>query len=234
MSKLAIFSILWWLTGNPITALLFFLFILYLLDRRFTRFFPSATRPLRRNRQILKLKDALKLNPHDTSNKRELARLLIEKKNYKDALPWLSEALTAIPDSAAIQAEKGLCLLKLNRRTEGEQMLLAALEVESLVLYGEPYLRLGEAFAAHDQKKALTYLEKFKDINTSSSEAWYRLGQIYRKLSRSDDARQAFEEAIEIYRILPKYKKRSERTWALHSSIRLALLPLGGSKKRDT
>ncbi|SFS31259.1 tetratricopeptide repeat protein [Marininema halotolerans] len=225
MGKFVIFSLLWWLTGNPLTAFLLFLFILYLLDRRFTRFFPSATRPLRRNTEIRKLNQSLRLNPHDTSNKRELARLLIEKKQYSKALPWLEEALKSIPDSAEILAEKGLCLLKLGQKEEGEAILLEALERDPRVRYGEPYLRLGEVYAQTEQNKALNYLGHFKEINTSSSEAWYHLGRIYRHLQQTTEAHQAFEEAIDIYRSLPKYKKRSERPWAFRSSIQLAFLP---------
>ncbi|MFC4077577.1 tetratricopeptide repeat protein [Salinithrix halophila] len=225
MGKFFIFWVLWLLTGNPLVSLLLLLLIVYLLDRRFTGFFPSATRPLKRNRRIRRLRQSLSHNPHNTSDKRELAHLLLEKKKYKEALPWLDEVLKTVPDSAASRADKGLALLKLGRLEEGEKLLLEALKMESRVYYGEPYLRLGEAFSKQNREKALTYMEKFKEMNTSSSEAYFRLGVLYHQFGRIEDARQAFGEAIEIYRALPKYKKRTERPWALRSSIRLGLLP---------
>jgi TolA-binding protein len=58
-------------------------------------------------------------------------------------------------------------------------------------------------------------LEKFKTINSSSCEAFYRLGQIYVSLGKKDEAAQAFRECRELYAALPRYLKRKERKWAL-------------------
>lgn len=225
MGKFFTFWILWLLTGNPFIALLILLVIVYFLDRRFVGVFPSVTRPFQRNSRIRKLRQSLRLNPHDTSDKRELARLLMEKKQYREALSWLEEVLKAIPDSAEVRAEIGLCHLKLGELEQGESMMLGALEQDPRVHYGEPHLRLGEALGPSNQEKALNHLENFREIHTSSSEAYYRLGRLYAAMDRRGESRDAFREAIEIHRSLPKYKKRSERPWALRSRFRLVLLP---------
>lgn len=225
MGKLFTFGLLWMILGNPFLAILFLLLIVYFLDRRFVGLFPSAWRPFQTASRIRKLKGSLELNPHHTSDRLELARLLMERKKYGEALPHLEQCFQMIPDSAQIGVDIGLCRLKSGQLNEGEKAMLAALEQEPRVRYGEPYLRLAEAFEAIDSDKALAYLERFRSIHSSSVEGYYRLGRLYGKLGRISLSKKAYEEAIEIYRQLPKYQKRSQRAWALRSSFRLGLAP---------
>ncbi|USG65915.1 tetratricopeptide repeat protein [Brevibacillus ruminantium] len=218
MGKVMLFSILWWITGNPFVALLIILIVLYALDLRFVRLLPDVTKPFRRNSRIAALRRELRLNPHDTSAKVELARLLMEKGQYQEALAYLDEVALIMQESAEVISDRGICLLKTGRVEEGEAILKKALEMNPRVKYGEPYLRLGEAFAKHNQtEKALAYLEELTGIQTSSAEVYYKLGMLYTQIGQKEKARQAFSEAVEVYRGLPKYKKRTERRWALLS-----------------
>jgi uncharacterized protein HemY len=50
MSKFILFSLLWWLVGNPFLALLILVVVIYALDRRFVGIFPSLTKPWKRRR----------------------------------------------------------------------------------------------------------------------------------------------------------------------------------------
>lgn len=220
MGKILIFALLWRLTGNPFIAILVLLVVIYLLDRRYVGLTPSFVKPFRRNRRLSRLRYELKHQPHHTSGKVEAARLLIEKKRYREALPYLEEARRVMDDSAEVLYDIGLCRLRLGDLAEGEALILEALEKSPRVRYGEPYLRLGEAFTQSDPEKAVHYLEEFRVLNTSSCEAYYRLGQLYADLGRKDDARSAFQEAVHIYQGLPKYKRRSERRWAILSMLK--------------
>jgi len=166
------------------------------------------------------LKQELAVNPHHTSGKLELARLLLEKGRYHEAMPYLQSALEKMPDTPEVRYELGLCRLKLGDLEQGEQEITGALEQNPKVRYGEPYLRLAEAFSRKDTTKALHYLEQFQKIQYSSCEAFYRLGKLYQQLGRRSEARQAFKEAVEIYRGLPKYKRRTERRWALLAALK--------------
>ena len=56
MFKLIIFGFLFYIFGNPITAILVLLLIVYVLDRRFVGVFPSVTKPFKRARAISKLR----------------------------------------------------------------------------------------------------------------------------------------------------------------------------------
>lgn len=215
MGKFFLFLILWRLIGNPIIAILVILAVFYLLDRRFIGLSPSISRPFKRNRRLSAVRRELESHPHDSRSKLEAARLLMEKKKYREALHYLEQVLPVMDDSAEVQVETGICKLKTGDTAGGEADLLKGLEMNPRVHYGEPYLRLGEAFKTSDPEKAVRYLKLFREVHSSSCEAYYRLGQIYDLMGRKDEAKEAYGEAVRIYRGLPKYKRKSERKWAL-------------------
>ncbi|MEW9698433.1 tetratricopeptide repeat protein [Paenibacillus sp. SI8] len=215
LTKLLAFGLLWRLTGNPFIALIILLVILYVLDRRFVGLTPNIFRPFQLSRKASRLRQDLHANPHNTSAKLELARILIERKKYSEALPYLEQSLNMMQDSADVHYEIGLCCLKLGDLPRGESFMLKAIELNPRVKYGEPYLRLGEALAAVSAEKAVTYMEQFRDVHSSSVEAYYRLGQLYQQLGRGEEAKRAYREALDIHRGLPRYSRRQQRRWAL-------------------
>ncbi len=220
MGKGILFGMLWWITGSPFLAILILLAALYILDRRFVGIFPSLTRPFQIRGRLRRIQQELKLNPHHTSLKTEAARILIDLGKYAEAQTLLDDALRTAEDSADVWFDAGICRLKQGQLPEGETMILKAVGINPRVRYGEPYLRLAEAFAAVDHEKALGYLHKFRDIQSSSCEAYYRLGILLTGMNRVDEARQAFQESVEIYQSLPRYKRKSERRWAILSRLK--------------
>jgi len=215
-----LFGLLWWLLGNPFLALIVLLAVLYFLERRFIGLSPSLVRPFKRRSAIAKWRRQLQVNPHDVSARSELARLLIEGKKYQEAREELAVIGDRMEHSAEYWSDVGLCELALGRLEEGERAMKTALAISPRVKYGLPYLRLGEAFAKTDAAKALDYLQQFRLIQSSSCEAYYRLGSIYREMGQSERGREADRECRQIYRSLPRYLKRRERKWALLSSLR--------------
>lgn len=220
MSKFLLFSLLWWITGNPFFAVLILLAILYVLDRRYVGLFPSITRPFALNRRLARVKQELRIRPFDVSAKQEAARILMEKRRYKEALPLLQDAASKMDESAEVICDLGICECKTGSIRDGERHLLRALELNPRVRYGEPYLRLAEALAQTESGKALEALEQFRGLHSSSCELYYRLGRLYEKLGKKQKAKDAYREAGEVYRTLPKYKRKTERRWALLSFLR--------------
>ncbi|GAA3402612.1 tetratricopeptide repeat protein [Paenibacillus hodogayensis] len=219
MSKFFLFALIWWLVGNPFLALLVMLVLLYMLDRRFIGLSPSLVKPFRRNRKLSRLKRELALSPHHAGNKLEAARLYIEKQKYAEALDLL-EQVRPIYDSADVVYEIGLCRLKLGELEEGRRLIEESLDMNPRVKYGEPYLRLGEAFASISPEEAIGYLERFRQANSSSCEGCYKLGRIYERLGNRAEAKRAYADALQLYRGLPRYKRRVERRWAILSKWR--------------
>lgn len=220
MTKFFIFLLLWRLLGNPVLAVIVLLVIFYFLDRRYIGIFPSLTKPFKRMRSISKLRQQIALSPHQITAKRELARLLIERKGYKEALRLLEEMLAFSEESAEFWADYGLAALGTGDLTAGEARILKAFSINERVRYGQPYLELAAAFKAKDSAKAIGYAELFQSIQSSSSEAYYLLGSLYQSLGQKEEAKRAFEESVSIYRQLPKYRRRQERGYAFRSYLK--------------
>lgn len=213
--KFLAFGLLWRLVGNPFLALLILLIILYVLDRRFIGLTPNIFKPFQLRRRASRLRTELHANPHHTSAKLELARNLLQRNKFQEALPYLEQALPIMEDSADVHYEIGLCYLKLGDLQKGESFMLQAVELNPRVKYGEAYLRLGEALAPVAPERAAQLIEQFRDLHSSSVEAYYRLGLLYQQLGRGNDAKATFREALDIYRGLPRYSRRQQRRWAM-------------------
>jgi tetratricopeptide (TPR) repeat protein len=196
------------------------LVLFYFLDRRYVGIFPSITKPFRIARRTARLKGELLLNPHHTGNKQELARIYIDKYQYEKALPYIQEVHEKDPGSPEVLYELGLCLLKTGNVEEGEKLIHTALQENPLLKYGEPYLQLVEVFRKRDVKKALHYIERVREIHSSSVETYYRLGVLLLSLDRKSEARTAFQEAMNIFESLPRYMRRKQRKWAVLSRLK--------------
>lgn len=215
MLKFSLFLLLAWVFGNPFIAILVLLILLYALDRRYVGLTPSFYKPLKRRARIRKLKQHIVQSPNDVSAKHELARLLIEKKSYKEALKLLVPLQHTLEDSAEFWDDLGTAYLQTGDEENGETCITRALELNPKVKYGAPYLRLAALYSNSRTEQALACLEDFAGIQSSSCEAYFRLAAINKQLGRMEEAKGAIEEGLRVYRMLPRYKKRQERGWAV-------------------
>lgn len=221
MGKFLLFPLLWWIFGNPFIAILVLLVLLYALDRRFVGLSPSLLAPLKRRARIRRLRQELVLNPSNVSGKQELARVLLEKRGYAEARQLLEPLEAVLDGSAEYWDDLGTAYLRTGEEAKGEQAILRGLAINPRVKYGQPYLRLAAMHAKRSPDQAIAYLQAFRELHSSSCEAYYLLGQTYRLMGRQAEAKQAFAEALAIYNVLPKYKKRHERKWAIRSRFAL-------------
>ncbi|MFD2611722.1 tetratricopeptide repeat protein [Paenibacillus gansuensis] len=217
MSKFLLFSLLWYVLGNPFLAILAMLAIVYVLDRQFVGVFPSLTKPFKRIRNISRLKQQIAMSPSDTSSKYELARLLMERKKYREAGRILNDLVRPLDGSADFWIDLGTVKLQEQATEEGESMIRKGLEINPRAKYGQPYLILAEHYGNRDESKALSYLDRFREIHSSSCEAYYRMGDLLSRLGSKKEAREALDESFAVYRALPKYKKKTERKWVVKS-----------------
>ncbi|MWC28602.1 tetratricopeptide repeat protein [Paenibacillus sp. MMS18-CY102] len=219
IGKFLLFGLLLSIFGNPVLAIIAFVVILYIIDRRFVGLSPSLVKPIRRLGRIRKLKQLLDMNPNDLSAKLELAKLLIDKRSFRQARDLLEplQDRESIEQSAEYWDDLGTSMLHTGEAGAGEAAIRKALSINPRVKYGQPYLRLAALIGKHDASKALADLEAFQQIQTSSCEGYYRLAKLNQLLGRKAEAKQALNESLRLYRQLPRYKKRQERRWALLS-----------------
>ncbi|MHA0855912.1 tetratricopeptide repeat protein [Paenibacillus sp. CMAA1364] len=220
MGKFIGFMLLWRLVGNPFIAILILLVVVYLLDRRYVGIFPSLTKPFKRMKRISKLRSQISMNRNDVSSKHELACLLMERKKYQEALDILSTIQSQFDHSAEYWDDLGTVHLRLGHIQEGEAHILKALTINPRVKYGQPYLRLASIYQSSSHEKVEKYVRQFQDVHSSSCEASYLLGAMYKEMGLKQEALASFKESIEVYRTLPKYKKRQERKWVVKSILK--------------
>ncbi len=221
IAKYLLFSLLWMLTGNPIVAIILVLVLYYVIDRRYFGMLPSVVKPFRQQMRTSNLKRVLNANPHDMPAQYELAQLYIERRKFADALTLLEALPGSMQDTADVLYDTGLCYMALGRIEMGEQRVLDALRMDGRLRYGEPYLKLATAVAASHPKRAMEYLREFQTLNFSSCEGYYRMGELHKKFGNTSAAVQAWEQCIQTYRVLPKFRKRVERHWVSLARIKL-------------
>ncbi|OMF31810.1 hypothetical protein BK133_15535 [Paenibacillus sp. FSL H8-0548] len=215
MLKFGLFILLFGLLGNPFIAILVMLILLYVLDRRFIGIMPSVFKPIKRISRIKKLRQQIERSPNDVSSKHELARLLMERKKFNEALRWLEPLQHTLEESAEFWDDLGTAYLHTGNEESFLSCTQRGLELNPRVKYGAPYLRLASYYSNGRTEQALACIRDFQAINSSSCEAYDQLNVIYKRLGNAAEARSAAEEGLRIYRILPRYKKRQERKWAI-------------------
>lgn len=220
MGKFFLLYLIVRLSGHPLVAIIVIAIIYYIIDRRYIGLLPNIMKPFRRHSRMSNLKKQLSLNPHDMSARYDLATLYMERQQFDRALKLLEELSPSMKDSADVLYDIGFCHLSLGDLEKGERFITQALELNKGLRHGEPYIRLASAFAQRDAAKALTYVQEASRYNFSSCEAYFRLGQVFTQLGDSVSARAAFQQCVDTYRALPKFRKRYERKWAVRARFK--------------
>lgn len=218
--KFLFFYLALMLTGNPIVAIILVLVIYYIIDRRYIGLFPSVIRPFRQAMRISNLEKQLALNPHDMPARYDLAQAYMERHRYQKSLNLLEGLPPSMKESPEGMYDMGACELSLGQLETGEKRILAAMANKPDLRYGEPYLKLATAMATVNPERALFYLTEFQSKNFSSCESYYRLALLQKQFGRHKEAKQALLQCLEIYRSLPRFRKRVERRWAVLARFR--------------
>ncbi len=223
MSKIFLFYILTLITRNPLLSLLIVLALYFLIDRRFIGLLPDFSRPLRRRREMARLRREVMVNPHNAEALSNLGRELVGMKRYREGVGHLEQALAKMADIAETRYYLGLGYLRLGDLDRAEGHLKGAIDIDPRYGYGEAYLKLGDLHRLRGElDAALQAYESFTGIHTSSSEGFFKLGDLW--LQRGDPARARafYEKALQAFRGSPPHKKRIDRPWFWKA--RMALL----------
>jgi len=222
--NLFLFWILTMLVGNPLIAVLIIAAFYLAIDVRYFGVTRKLIGLVQDESAIRDLKQQVAINPSNATALKDLGRLCVRKKRYQTARHYLEQAIDRLEDSDEANYFLGLAYLKTGREDEGLSRINKALALNPRLLYGEPYLRLGEYYLEHDKRaEALTMLNHFKEIHSSSSEGFYQLGRLYLKLGDHEKAREMFKKAYEVFKMSPWYKKKIDRPWAWKAWFKMKL-----------
>jgi tetratricopeptide (TPR) repeat protein len=218
MGRLLLFGLLTWITGNPILALVAVLLVSAVgYGYAFGRLF-QIPRTVNRWLAIRDLDRTVRTNPHDATAQADLGRLLVEAGQPGRAEGHLEVAYARAAEVPEIGYYLGAARLRLGDEARGRPLIEQALAQDPRLAYGEPHLRLADYYLEHGRPaEAVTHLERFREIHTSSVEGRYKLARAYLATGQPDRARAELDEALQAYRGAPRFKRREARLWRLRA-----------------
>lgn len=179
---------------------------------------PDPSAYLRRAKAYSRLKYAVGVNPHDSTARRDLGMVLLEKKRLKEALDNLQEALKK-DDSAEINHLTGVAYLRSGNPEMAVDHLKKTISLDPRFRYGETYFYLGEALLAVGRPdEALGYLSTGLSINNTSIEGLYLYARALSALDRKDEAKKAVEDGIGYHKRNPGFRRR--RDWRSYVKLK--------------
>jgi len=225
VSKLFLFYILMLITRNSLLSLLIVLVLYFVLDRRYIGLLPDFSAPLRTRREVSRLKREVMLNPHNAEALSDLGRDLVRMKRYREGVEYLGRALNRMSDIPETQFYLGVGYLYLKDLDRAKNHLQKAVQLDPRYRYGEPYLRMGDYHVERNElDEALKSYEAFTGIHTSSSEGFFKIGELQLRKGDSDKAKIYFRKSMQAFRGSPAHKKRIDRPWYWKARLRLLRL----------
>lgn len=229
MRNFYLYFLLYFLTGSFITPIII-LFVIYLiLDRMYFGLLSTyIIQPIKRRKRIKILLNELQINKTNASNALELGTLYFEARKYKKSIEYLNRAEERIDNSARLHTYKGMSLMEIKEYEKGREELQKALEKDSSVIYGLPYIYLLQYEMSKEPRNVaeIEKLEKSLD-RYANTENFYRMGRIYRKFGDKQKALEMFKLSLRDYSYVQKKFRRPHRKWAFlsrfHKSLPLSI-----------
>lgn len=182
--------------------------VVFLLLRRVV---PAPGPLLRALSRIRTLGAQVAANPANIPARRELAELYLDILRPGRALELLDQAREREPDSAELLYLTGLARHRKGQHEQALGPLVAAVERDPRVRFGEPYRIAGRALMAlHRYAEAEDAFERYTESNTSAVDGYLQLAIARARQGRRDDARAALAEALATWGQIPRALRRRQ------------------------
>jgi tetratricopeptide (TPR) repeat protein len=153
-------------------------------------------------------------------NQGKLGALLLAHGRAGRAVAHLERAAAGEPDVPEWSYRLGQALTARGRPREAVAALERASALDEEHAYGGVQLALAAAReSAGDREGALLALAVFERNHGPSPESAYRRGRALRAAGRRDEARAAFDEAVELARRAARFQRARNRRWALRARL---------------
>jgi predicted Zn-dependent protease len=184
------------------------------------RWLPDPYLFLKHLRRVRSLKAQIAQNADNATARRDLAKIWLEKRRPRRAIPLVEEARRRDPESAELSFLLGKALLLAGRPQEALAPLVEAAGKNERFQYGEAYLVAGRALYALDRcPEAEDAFARYVAINSSSVEGRVRLACARREQKDDAGAKQATREALETFAHVPRFRQRAELMWYLRARL---------------
>jgi len=184
----------------------------------FRPFIPDPVLLARTWGRIRSLDAQIAANPSNVTARRDLAEIWLSRLRPGRALELLDEARKRHPDDAELLYLTGVARLRSGDAEGALDPLVQAVEVDPRVRFGEPYLVAADALTRLGKlEEAEDALERYTTSNTSSVQGFVRLAEVRERRGDKQGAQQAIREALDTWKQIPRYRRRSELGWWLRA-----------------
>lgn len=184
------------------------------------RWLPDPYLFLKHAGRVRNLKAQIAQNPDNVTARRDLAKVLLEKRRPKRALKLLEEALRRDGENVELLFLQGKALFLSGRSEEALAPLVAAALKNEKFQYGDAYLIAGRAlYSLNRNAEAEDAFARYVAINSSTVEGRVRLACARRELRDAAGAKEATREALETFAHVPRFRQRKELLWYLRARL---------------
>jgi len=238
MSNWINFSILWMLTGSPVSAALILLSAYALMDWYTFGFLRGVARTVADFRRGRRLGLSLLHNPHDRKARADLGEILLSQRRYARAIEVVKPIADDAPHDLNALYMLGVACLATGRVDQGELFLTEVHQARPDFRDGAPLLELGRSRVRRRAVTAVGPLQMFLQEHPHHVEARYWLARAH--VVAGDAAAAASERGRcwrEYQTELP-YQQRADRIWAwrarparplLYAALTCCALALAGA-----
>lgn len=189
------------------------------------RFIPDPWILLRTAGRIRSLRTQIEANPHNTTARRDLARIYLARLRPRAARRLLDEARRRHPEDAELLYLSGLACWRSGDPEGSLDLLVRAVDVDPGVAYGEPFLVAGDAlWELGRYEEAEDAYERYTDSNSSSVQGFLKLARVRKRRGDGSGARRALKEALTTWPQLPRFRRRKELGWWLRAQLARLLI----------
>jgi predicted Zn-dependent protease len=184
------------------------------------RWLPDPYLFLKHAGRVRNLKAQIAQNPDNVTARRDLAKVLLEKRRPKRALKLLEEARRRDTDNVELAFLQGKALFLAGRAEEALPPLVEAAHTNEKFQYGDAYLIAGRAlYTLERNAEAEDAFARYVAINSSTVEGRVRLACARRELRDAAGAKEATREALETFAHVPRFRQRKELLWYLRARL---------------
>jgi tetratricopeptide (TPR) repeat protein len=215
--------------GN-VTAYLASPFVLYYLYTGLAPEFRSLGTGLNSRQRLKRQLENATLNPRDADAHYQLGLIYVQRRQYEPAIQRFREAIGIDPNEADAHYQLGRIARDQGRYKDSLEYCRAAARIDDKHSSSEVWREIGITnLLAGNCEEARQALEKYLDRRPYDPEGdcWY--GRTLAKLGRCQEARIAFEQAIEAVRTMPSARQRQVRSWESEARRELKKLPAQAS-----
>lgn len=215
MGKLMVFALLWRLTGNPLVAGLILIVAALATDRFALGLLPHSFYARFRFGEIARLRDVVRVNPHDRPARRALAELLVARGQHRQAAQIVTPALATDrpePGTLLVAAE---AFLGAGEPARARSALEAAESVAHSHQAYDVALLAGRVLEA--QGRPVEAVEAYREAVAclpGRVEPRFRLSRALKAAGDPATAEETRRGAWTAYTQAPGFQRRQERRWA--------------------